>query len=89
MIAPGTQLAKPACALKAAIGIGKQTLGNPRQSAGPQGPEQGPRPSWRPRAATRGERARLGGRGTSALIGLTVSTSHVGFRCVIRERNTP
>ena len=27
------------CALKAAIGIGKQTLGTPRQSGAPQGPQ--------------------------------------------------
>jgi hypothetical protein len=32
------------CALKAAIGIGKRTLGHPRQSAAPQGPHQGPQP---------------------------------------------
>ena len=33
------------CALKAAIGIGKRTLGNPRQRAAPRGgPHQGPRP---------------------------------------------
>jgi hypothetical protein len=31
------------CALKAAIGNGKRTSGNPRQSAAPQGPQQGPR----------------------------------------------
>ena len=30
------------CALKAAIGIGKRTLGDPRQFAAPQGPQQGP-----------------------------------------------
>jgi hypothetical protein len=41
------------CALKAAIGFGKRTLGHPRQSAAPQGPRQGPiagpgRPSWPP-----------------------------------------
>jgi hypothetical protein len=28
------------CALKAAIGFGKRTLGHPRQSAAPQGPQQ-------------------------------------------------
>ena len=30
------------CALKTAIGYGKRTLGDPRQSAAPQGPQQGP-----------------------------------------------
>ena len=29
----------PPCALKAAIGIGKRTLGDPRQYAAPQGPQ--------------------------------------------------
>ena len=29
------------CALKAAIGIGKQTLGHPTKSGAPQGPQQG------------------------------------------------
>jgi hypothetical protein len=30
------------CALKAAIGIGKQTLGHPASLPRPQGPQQGP-----------------------------------------------
>ena len=30
------------CALKAAIGIGKRTLGDPRQSSAPQGPRARP-----------------------------------------------
>jgi hypothetical protein len=40
------------CALKPAIGYGKRTLGSPRQSAAPQGPQQGPRRiAWRRRTA--------------------------------------
>jgi hypothetical protein len=35
------------CALMAAIGIGKRTLGDPGQSDPPRGPQQGPRPEDR------------------------------------------
>jgi hypothetical protein len=51
--APGTELAYLPCALKAAIGIGKRTLDSPRQSGGPQGPQQGPRALSRVRAPRR------------------------------------
>ena len=43
------------CALKAAIGIGKRTLGALASSAAPQGLQQGPRPiAWRRRPAPNG-----------------------------------
>ena len=44
------------CSLKAAIGYSKRTLGDPRQSAAPQGPQQGPRP-YRPTGRRRTARA--------------------------------
>ena len=44
------------CALKAAIGKGKRTLGNPRQSAAHTGPQQGPAVSLAGRRIARPER---------------------------------
>ena len=81
------------CALKAAIGIGKQTLGHPGQSAAPQGPQQGllrakharddPRPIARRDADERLAQPRLGRRirHERAAFGLCLSDAagtHIG-----------
>jgi hypothetical protein len=53
------------CALKAPIGIGKRTSGDPGQSAARRGPQQGPS-AWGPAPILASEHDRCGGMPSAA-----------------------
>jgi len=71
------------CALKAAIGYRKRTLGDPGQSDPPRGPQQGPAASA---FATRNGRDMLA---LSMPLDDPVRTSGHAFSCAIQPRQPP